>query len=160
MTTGPLAPVRDLDDEATLSNMPPQEELPRAEFAFPGPLRDQLIAAILSGAKTATSSLVVEYELEGAPLPVVGRRTVVVDSADRHVAIIETTDVRLIPVGDVDVAHVRDEGEGYQTVADWRAEHEKFWHSDQMRTQLGDPAFRITDDTIMVAERFQLVGTV
>ena len=90
----------------------------------------------------------------------VGRRTVVVDSADRPVAIIETAAVRVIRVGDIDLAHARDEGEGYQTVAEWRAEHERFWHSDQMRTQLGDPAFTITDDTIMVVEHFQLIGSV
>ena len=32
------------------------------EFAFPGPLRDQLVAAILSGAKTTTSGLLIGYE--------------------------------------------------------------------------------------------------
>jgi hypothetical protein len=30
------------------------EELPVAEFGFPGPLRDQLVAAILAGTKTTT----------------------------------------------------------------------------------------------------------
>ncbi|MFC4496634.1 hypothetical protein ACFPA8_21115 [Streptomyces ovatisporus] len=31
--------------------------LPRAEFAFPGPLRDRLVAAVLDGTRTATASL-------------------------------------------------------------------------------------------------------
>ncbi|MCL2734512.1 MAG: RNA-binding protein, partial [Actinomycetia bacterium] len=31
--------------------------LPKAEFAFPGPLRDKLLAAVLSGAKTSTTGL-------------------------------------------------------------------------------------------------------
>ena len=39
------------------------------EFAFPGPLRDQLVAAILSGAKTTTSGLLTGYERDGEPLP-------------------------------------------------------------------------------------------
>ena len=30
------------------------------EFAFPGPLRDQLVAAILDGAKTTTTALLRE----------------------------------------------------------------------------------------------------
>jgi hypothetical protein len=34
--------------------MPP-EDLPIAEFGFPGPLRDQLVTAILRGAKTTTT---------------------------------------------------------------------------------------------------------
>jgi uncharacterized protein YhfF len=133
------------------------EDLPRAEFAFPGPLRDRLVAAVLSGAKTATSSLAIEYEREGEALPVVGKRAVVVDSRERPVAVIETVEVRTVRVGDVDVAHARDEGEGYRTVAEWRSGHERFWHGDDMRAFLGDPEFLVTDDTLMVAERFRLV---
>ena len=40
----------------------PSEDLPVAEFAFPGPLRDQLVAAIVAGTKTTTSRLVADYE--------------------------------------------------------------------------------------------------
>jgi hypothetical protein len=40
----------------------PADDLPVAEFAFPGPLRDQLVAAILAGAKAATTGLVADYE--------------------------------------------------------------------------------------------------
>ena len=32
-----------------------------AELAFPGPLRDALVAAILRGDKTSTSALAVQY---------------------------------------------------------------------------------------------------
>ena len=46
------------------------------EFAFPGPLRDQLVAAILSGAKTTTSGLLIGYERDGEPLPRPGDREV------------------------------------------------------------------------------------
>jgi uncharacterized protein YhfF len=45
------------------------EDLPVVEFAFPGPLRDQLVAAILAGDKTTTSGLIADYELAGDPLP-------------------------------------------------------------------------------------------
>ncbi len=48
--------------------------LPVAEFAFPGPLRDQLVAAILAGRKTTTTGLVANYEHEREPLPRPGRR--------------------------------------------------------------------------------------
>jgi uncharacterized protein YhfF len=44
------------------------------EFAFPGPIRDGLVALVLSGEKTATSSLLVEWEMENEPLPTVGER--------------------------------------------------------------------------------------
>jgi uncharacterized protein YhfF len=145
MTTGATSPVN-------LASMP------RAEFAFPGPLRDQLVAAILSGSKTSTTGLVVDYEHEGEPLPEVGSRSVVVDSDDRPVAVIEVTGVRVVPLARVDLAHVVDEGEGYTSVAEWRAGHERFWHSEEMRTALADPGFTVDDATLTVLERFRLVA--
>jgi uncharacterized protein YhfF len=133
------------------------EDLPIAEFAFPGPLRDQLVAAILSGTKTTTTGLVADYEHEGEPLPRPGLREAVVDSAGDRVAMIETTAVRVIRLADVDLAHALGEGEGYSSVADWRAGHERFWHSPEMRAALDDPQFTVNDDTPVVAQTFRLL---
>ena len=134
------------------------ENLPPVEFAFPGPLRDRLVAAILSGAKTSTSGLVLGYEREHEPLPEVGQLAAVVDSAGRRVAVIELTDVRVVRLADVDMQHVVDEGEGDKSVAQWRAGHEEFWHSTEVRAELGDPAFTVDDDTLVLAQRFRLVA--
>lgn len=134
------------------------EGLPKAEFAFPGPLRDQLVAAILDGSKISTTGLMVDYEHEGEELPEVGSRSVVVDSADEPVAVIEVTGVRVVPLGEVDLAHAVDEGEGDTTVAGWRANHETFWHSAQMRAALDDPEFTVDDSTLAVLERFRVVA--
>ncbi|MDT0610188.1 ASCH domain-containing protein [Streptomyces lancefieldiae] len=136
------------------------DSLPRAEFAFPGPLRDQLVAAVLDGSKTSTTGLVVDYEHEGEPLPKAGSREVVVDSRDRPVAVIEVTEVRVVPLARVDLAHAVDEGEGYTSVAEWRAGHERFWHSEDMRAALADPAFTVDDATPAVLQRFRLVTVV
>ncbi|SCF39172.1 Uncharacterized protein YhfF [Micromonospora viridifaciens] len=136
------------------------DDLPRAEFAFPGPLRDKLVAAILSGAKTTTSALLVGYECANGPLPEVGQRSAVVDSEDRRVAVIELTEVRVVRLADVDLQHALDEGEGDRSVAQWRAGHEAFWHSAEVRAELGDPDFTVDDDTLVVVERFRLVPTV
>ena len=133
------------------------EDLPVAEFAFPGPLRDQLVAAILAGDKTTTTGLVADYEHEGSPLPRPGLRQAVIDSAGNRVAVIETTAVRVIRLADVDLAHAVGEGEGYASVAEWRAGHERFWHSAQMRAAMDDPGFTVDDDTLVVAEEFRLL---
>ena len=117
----------------------PTDDLPVAEFAFPAPLRDQLVAAILAGEKTTTTGLVADYEHENDPLPAPGLRQVVVDSAGRGVAVIETTAVRVIRLAGVDLDHALGEGEGFTSVAQWRAGHEQFWHSAEMRQALGDP---------------------
>ena len=128
-----------------------------AEFAFPGPLRDQLVAAILDGAKTTTTGLVADYEHEGEPLPRPGERQVVVDSAGQPVTVIEIVAVRVLRLKDVDLAHAIGEGEGDTSVAQWRAGHEDFWHSAQLREALDDPGFTVDDDTLVVAEEFRVV---
>ena len=69
---------------------------PIAEFAFPGPLRDRPIAAILDGTKTSTSSTLLEYPTENEPLPAIGTRQTVVDSNNSAVAIIQTVAVKVI----------------------------------------------------------------
>jgi uncharacterized protein YhfF len=135
------------------------DDLPPVAFAFPGPLRDQLVAAILSGAKTSTSALVLAYERENEPLPRVGQQMAVVDSEDRRVAVIELTDVRVVPLADVDLQHAIDEGEGDESVAQWRAGHERFWHSTEARAELGEPDFTVNDDSLVLALRFRLVYT-
>ena len=133
------------------------EDLPRTEFAFPGPLRDDLVSAVLAGHKVSTTSLRREYELAGSPLPEPGQRSVVVDSDNRTVAIIETTSVEVVRLGDVEVSHAIDEGEGHTSVAEWRAGHESFWHSDELRRELGDPIFTVNDNTPVVLERFRVI---
>ncbi len=132
-------------------------DLPVAEFAFPGLLRDRLVAAILAGEKNTTTGLVAEYERENEPLPVRGQRFVVINSEGRPVAVIQTIAVRVMRLGDVDLGHALGEGEGFSSVAEWRAGHEQFWESAEMRQFLGDPAFTVSDDTLVVAEEFRLI---
>ncbi|WP_445444777.1 ASCH domain-containing protein [Clavibacter sp. km3a] len=134
----------------------PAPDLPPIEFAFPGPLRDRLVAAIASGAKTSTSSLLAQYAADGEELPVVGSRGSVIDSAGQPVLVVETTAVEIRRLADVPLAHAVDEGEGFTTVAEWRAGHEGFWTSPEVLAEL--PAgFRLDDDTEIVMERFRVV---
>ncbi|MGJ8722865.1 MAG: ASCH domain-containing protein [Salinibacterium amurskyense] len=134
------------------------DDLPVTEFAFPGALRDTLVAAILAGEKTSTSSTLVEYGIDNEPLPAVGKRYALIDSEDKRVAVLEVTDVKQIRLADVPWEHARDEGEGYRSVAQWRAGHEAYWHSDAMRSFLGDPTFTVNDETTVVLERFVVVS--
>lgn len=125
-------------------------------FAFPGPLRDKLVAAVLSGKKTATSGLAIEWELEGADYPAVGQLHTVVDSDDRSVGVIETTSVEVIRLGDADLSLARDEGEDFQDVAQWRAEHERFWNDEVIPTLPVGVLTGLTDDTQILVTRFRL----
>lgn len=108
-------------------------------------LRQELVEAVLRGDKTATAGLRSDYGPD-EPLPRVGDRSVLVGFDDEPVAVVQTTEVRVVRAGDVDLAFALDEGEGFETVADWRRAHEDFW-ADQ----------EIDDNTLVVAVRFKLV---
>jgi uncharacterized protein YhfF len=55
------------------------------------------------------------------------------------------TEAREIPAGEIDVQFVREEGEGFESVEDWREAHERFFERP------------ITDDLPVQAIRFRLV---
>jgi uncharacterized protein YhfF len=133
------------------------ESLPIAELGFPGALRDRLVAAIRAGDKTSTAATLREYSVEDEALPIVGERTAVVDSAGSRIAVIETTGVEIVRLADVDLPHAIDEGEGYATVAEWRASHVEYWESAAMREYMGDAFVPMTDDTRLVFQRFVVV---
>ncbi|AOS62417.1 ASCH domain-containing protein [Actinoalloteichus hymeniacidonis] len=137
--------------------MPP-EDLPRAEFGFPGPLRDLLLRAIHEGRKTTTTALFTEFEAADEPLPKPGSREVLIDSAGLPVGVIEIVEVRRLRLAEVDLAHAIAEGEGHRSVHDWRVDHERFWHSHEFRDSLGDPDFAVDDDTLVVTQRFRLIS--
>ena len=135
------------------------EVLPPFDLGEPGPMRDRLTEAVMSGRKTATSSLRVFYEMDNAWLPTARTRYRLVDSAREQLGIVEITRVdvlRLADIGD-DVAHA--EGEGFASAADWRAAHVAFWdqYREEVRTYLGDPGWTVDDDTEVVVEYFRLV---
>ena len=110
-------------------------------------LRRQLVEAVLRGEKTATASLFDQYApLTDEPLPRIGDEFVLQGYDDEPLGVVKTTDVQVVRAGDVDLRFARDEGEGFETVSQWRAAHERFWAD---RT--------ITDDTLIVCQRFALI---
>ena len=129
------------------------ETLPISEFGFPGPLRDRLVAAILSGEKTTTTGLYEGYLREGEELTAVGARELVVDSEGKAVAVIETIAVDVRRVADVDLEFAIAEGEGFETVSEWREAHVRFFESAEMAALLGEPPLIVDDDTLEIAQR-------
>jgi len=140
----------------------PEENAKRPEricrFAMPGPLREQLIGAVLRGDKTATSSLLVEWELDHEALPEPGERQIVVDSDDQPVAVIELLAVDVIRLGEADLELALAEGEGFESVAEWREAHERFWREEVIPRLPRKLIAPLNDAELVVVERFQLVS--
>ena len=121
------------------------------EFGFPGPLRDRLVAAVLRGTKTATSSLLADWQRDQEPLPSVGELQTVIDSRGALVATIEIAAVEVLRLGEVDDRVAVAEGESYSTAAGWRVEHERFWN-DEVLVEWGEDAPVLDDDTPVVVQ--------
>ena len=96
---------------------------------------------MLRGEKTATSGLAEEGVGPHAP----GDRLTLLGFDDEPVGIVELTEKRIVPAGEIEVQFARDEGEGFESVDDWREAHERFFERP------------ILPDTLIVAVRFRLV---
>lgn len=88
---------------------------------------DALAELVLAGKKTATASAYPLYELENEPLPKAGEYSVILDSRDEAVCVIQTTKVYVVPFDQVSPGHAAREGEGDLSLADWRAVHRTFF---------------------------------
>ncbi|WP_265522216.1 ASCH domain-containing protein [Oerskovia flava] len=127
------------------SRVPP----PAWSFGDEPQLADRLLAAVLSGAKTATSSAQWEYG-DGAPVPVPGELAILLDGAGHPRALIRTASVEVVPFDQVGADFAAAEGEGGGSLEEWRAEHHEYF----ARTLVGrEPA----DDMPVVCERFELL---
>jgi len=119
--------------------------LPPLELGWPRTeLRRELVASVLRGDKTATAGLLEDRD---EPTRRAGERLALLGFDDEPVGVVEVTEVRVVPAGEIDVQFARDEGEGFESVEDWRLAHEQFFERP------------IPDDTPIVAIRFRLVET-
>lgn len=120
--------------------------LPPFELGHPGTeLRSRLVEAVLRGDKTATAGLLEEFEAEDEPVGTPGDRYELRGYDDEPVAIVELTEARVVPASEIDARFARDEGEGFESVDDWRVAHERFFERP------------IEPETQIVAIRFRLV---
>ena len=90
-------------------------------------LSDRLLQLIRDGVKTATASLVWEWEAEGQTLPEVGDVMIVLDWDQNPVIVIEYVDVAVRLFSEVDAQFAWDEGEGDRSLEFWRKVHWAFF---------------------------------
>jgi ribosomal protein L11 methyltransferase len=126
-------------------------------FATPGPLRERLSGLAMAGAKTATFSLAVFDEIDGDVVGP-GTRSVMQDSNQRNLAIVEIDQRVTMRLADVTFDQVALEGESFESVEDWRVGHEAFWKQflDEIRTHTNDPTWSVDDNTPVILETFRV----
>lgn len=121
-------------------------------FSFGQENRDELANLTLYGLKTATSSAFPIYIYENIDLPKVGEYSIILDSDDNAVCVIQTTEIRIIPYHQVESFHAFKEGEGDRSLNYWRVEHQRFFTEELER--VGQV---FTEDMLVVCEDFQVV---
>ena len=115
-------------------------------------MAEELGQLVLDGVKQATASLVMEYEADGEPIPPVGDISIILNGADEPICIIETTEITIKPLNEVDAQFALDEGEGERTVEWWLAAHARYY-----RRFCAGRGWTYADDMLAVFERFKVI---
>ena len=117
-----------------------------------GCAQDKLAQLTLQGTKTATASSYPVYKAENEPVPAVGDDSIILDSQNQAVCIIQTTQIDIVPFYQVDEEQAYLEGEGDRTLTYWREVHRTFFESEMQSIHQ-----KFTEDMLVVCERFKIV---
>lgn len=113
---------------------------------------DELARLVLEGTKTATASAYPLYEVDNEELPVVGEYSVILNSKDEAVCIIQVTKVFVVPFIEVDEHQAYQEGEGDRSLQYWRKIHEELF-----KKWLEEAGLTFDINTKVVCEEFKVV---
>lgn len=115
-------------------------------------MADELGQLVLAGTKRATAGSVWSYESSGKGVPKPGDLSVVTDSNDIPLCIIETVQVDIVPFSAVTEEFAATEGEGDGSLAYWREAHFAYFSRE---CESAGRAFN--DDMLLACERFRVV---
>lgn len=111
-----------------------------------------LAELVLSGKKTATASLKGVNDVEPEKAPIDDGYSVVTTFEGEPLCVVQTTEIRHIPFNEVDAGFAFDEGEGDQTLEDWREAH---W--DYFSREAPQYGLTFNDTSVICCERFRLI---
>ena len=112
-------------------------------------LADELLALVLAGKKTATTSLYQLYRWTNEPLPKVGDYSIILDGRQQPRAVIQTTKVEVMPYDEVSAEHAAREGEGDLSLEQWREKHYDFFSAEAKAAN-----FQFSEQDPVVCESF------
>ena len=120
-------------------------------WAF-GEAPDKLADLVVQGIKTATCSAYDLYRINNEPIPKVGDYSVILNSREEAVCIIQTRRVYVTEFDKVSEEHAFQEGEGDRSLEYWRKVHESF-----LINELASVHRSFDGNTKVVCEEFEVV---
>jgi uncharacterized protein YhfF len=108
-------------------------------------MADRLAELVVSGSKRATC-----WSVADGQQTEIGKKMVVLDGRQRPRAVIETIELVQRRFCDVDLQFALDEGEGDETLAQWRDGHRAYFEREG----------GFTTDMVLWCERFRLVEVI
>ncbi len=112
----------------------------------------ELAGLVISGKKKATASLVSVNEITPEIAPTDNGYSVVTDFEGNPQCVIQTTEIRHLPFTEVDAQFAFDEGEGDQTLADWREGHWRYFTKEAAELNI-----EFNENSLICCERFELL---
>jgi uncharacterized protein YhfF len=134
--------------EGAPMSFPIVDGLRTLEIGSPGAMRQRLNQLILDGHKHATAGLLIEYVRQNEELESEGELLALVDDNTQRIATVVVVEVETVPFIEVPWKFAQAEGEGDESLEEWRESHRRFW------TNEGDA---IEDQTPVVLIHFKLV---
>ena len=103
------------------------EDTPHEAWAFcgGGEGAGELAELARTGRKTATSSTLLSFRQENAPLPREGSLSVILYANGEAACVLRDTQVKVVPFNEVSAEHAFREGEGSRTLEEWRKIHRR-----------------------------------
>ncbi len=129
-------------------------DLPIIQFGLHADTMDSCAQGVINGSKRATTGLHAAYEFDGDSLPHAGDRSLVRDSRNRDIAIIEVTEVEIRLYREVDETFAAIEGAGDKSLAYWQKIH---W--DYLGKECALIGIPMSDNIKVVLEYFKVVKT-
>ena len=93
-------------------------------------MRLRLNGLILDGHKRATAGLVLEYVREDEELETVGELLALLDDDSQRIATVVVTEISTVPFIEVPWKFAQAEGEGDESLEEWREGHRRFWSAE------------------------------
>ncbi|MEN5181319.1 ASCH domain-containing protein [Comamonas testosteroni] len=115
-------------------------------------MADELGKLVLAGIKRATAGSVWSYESSGKGIPKPGDLSVVTDSNDTPLCIIETVQVDIVPFHAVSQEFAATEGEGDGSLDYWRKAHFEYFTRECERSGRS-----FSHEMLLACERFRVV---